>query len=279
MGKKRIQSQQVRRQVRQVRPKGAGQPSTPQQQKRQRRRYVESGGFLQGYAPEFVLRIGQASVAVWVILLLIAVEMIVGPVSPRGLPVKIVAAIAWLFPAVLLGSFLGPGVRLAWQDRKKEPLLVQGQMMGASSFSTSLGLGMLMVKTRGGNEQFLCPPERLAKVPGNVVNVSITVTPGLRHVRTLSLMGQRMMARPEPPAPAVLRQLMVLPVLTPAALAVAVLIGAEVVAFLPIQPDLLHALLAIAGAAVLGLAVYGASYLYQRRLMTAVQALVPGGMG
>ncbi|MGH7776901.1 MAG: hypothetical protein ACREPI_06975 [Candidatus Dormibacterales bacterium] len=278
MGKKRIQSQQVRRQVRQVRPK-APPPATPKQQKRQRRRYVESGGVLQGYAPERVIRLGQAAAVLVAVLFLIALELALGPISPRGLPVKIVAAVAWVFPIVLVTSFLGPGLRLAWGDRKAEPLLIQGQTMGASAVSTSLGLGMLMVKTRGGNEQFLCPPERLAKVPGNVVNVTLTVTPGLRHVRTVSLMGQRMMARPEPPVPSVLRQLRLLPLLTPACLAAAVLVGADVVAFVPVQPDAVHAALVVVGAGALGGAVYGASLLYQRRLMAAVQALVPGAAG
>jgi len=59
MGKRRVQSKQVRRQVRQVKPK---QPSaaaaTPAQQKRQRQQYVQAGGMLQGYSPDFVDRLG-----------------------------------------------------------------------------------------------------------------------------------------------------------------------------------------------------------------------------
>ncbi|MGH7904756.1 MAG: hypothetical protein ACREPA_11635 [Candidatus Dormibacteraceae bacterium] len=279
MGKKRVQSRQLRQQVRQVRPKGVASAPSAQQQKRQRQRYVASGGLLQGYAPEFVVRIGFISGIAIAVFALIIVELIVGPISPHGLAVKIIAALAWLFPIVLLVSFVGPGVRLGWADRKKESLLIQGQLMGASSVSTSLGLGMIMVKTRGGTEQFLCPPDKLAKVPGNVVNVTLTLTPGLRHVRGVSLIGQRMMGRPEPPVPPVLRQLRMLPIITPLALAAAVVVGDDAVAFAPLTPDALHALAAALAAAVLGVAIYALSFLVQRRLMAAVQAIVPGGLG
>ena len=63
MGKRRVQQRQVRRQVRQVKPKLPAQPVTDKQQKRQRERYVAAGGMLQGYAPELVLRVGYVSAA------------------------------------------------------------------------------------------------------------------------------------------------------------------------------------------------------------------------
>ena len=48
---------QVRQQVRKVQPK-AGSAPTAGATKRQRERFVQAGGMLQGYAPEFVLRLG-----------------------------------------------------------------------------------------------------------------------------------------------------------------------------------------------------------------------------
>src|SRR3979409_2698830 len=85
---------------------------------------------------------------------------------------------------------------------------------------------MVMIRTRSGTEQYLVPPERLTtgpgngarrdsglaperltKVPGNVVQVALSVTPNLRHVRSVSVMGQRQMARAEPPVPTVLRRM------------------------------------------------------------------------
>ena len=261
--------------MRQVKPKLPA-AATQQQQRKQQERFLASGGFLQGYAPERVVRFGVYAGIASLVSLLIGLELLFGPVAPHGLPVRIVAALAWLVPIVIAASFVGPGVRLAWRDRKAQPKVVQGQLLGASSVSTSFGLGMLMVQTRGGMEQYLVPTERLAKVPGNQVQVMLTLTPNLRHVRGLQVMGQRMVPRPEPPMPEILKRLRLLPLLTPAALGAAVIVGDEAVAWSPIPNDVLHAILAFVVAAVLGGAVYLAFFLWQRRLAEQAQALVPG---
>ena len=244
-------------------------------QRKQSERYVQSGGVLQGYAPDYVIRIGYVSIAVGVVCLLVIAACLVFLPGVYGWPVAVAASLAWVLPIALLASFVGPGFRLALRDRRTEPKLVQGQLVGASSVSTSMGLGMLMVQTRGGVEQYLVPPARLKQVPGNQVNVVLTVTPNLKHVKSVGVMGQRMVGRVEPPVPPVMRRLQLLPVLTPLALAAAAIVGDDAVALSPIQPTLVHALLAVVAGTVLGAAVYGASYLLQRRLMEEVQALVP----
>jgi len=276
MGKRRVQQRQVRRQVRQVKPKLPAQPVTDKQQKRQRERYVAAGGMLQGYAPELVLRVGYVSAAVAVACVIAMALLIL--FLPYGLPVKIVAALAWVVPIVMLVSFVAPGFRLAWQDRKDEPKLVQGQLMGASEVSTSLGLGMLMVQTRGGVEQYLVPPQKLGKVPGNQVPVMLNVTPRLRHVRSVAVMGQRMVPRGQPPVPDVLKRIRLLPIATPVLLALAAILGDDVVAAAPIPIDVVHALAALVAGALLGGATYGASFLLQRRMQSQLQALIPGGL-
>ncbi len=275
MSKKRVQSRQMRRQMRQIKPKATAAAAGGKEQKRQRERYVASGGLLQGYAPDLVLRLGWYSVAAAVACLLVMAALIA--FLPYGLPVRIAAALPWLVPIVFLASFLAPAFRLAWKDRKAEPRVVQGNLLGASNASTSLGLGMLMLQTRGGMEQYLVRPDRLSKVPGNQVPVILTVTPNLRHVRSVAVMGQRMVGRPEPPVPEVMRRLRLMPIATPAALAAAALVGDEAVAFSPIPNDALHAALAVVAGTALAAAVYGASFLLQRRLMTQVQALMPKG--
>ena len=182
-----------------------------------------------------------------------------------------------MLPIALLASFVGPGFRLALKDRKAEAKLVQGQLMGAASVSTSVGLGMLMVQTRGGVEQYLVPPARLKQVPGNQVSVVLTVTPNLRHVRSVGVMGQRMVGRVEPPVPAVMKRVQLLPMLTPVGIALAAVLGDDAVALSPISPEPLHAVLAVVAGAALAGAVYGVSFLLQRRMMAEVQALVPKG--
>ena len=245
-------------------------------QRKQRERYVQAGGMLQGYAPELVVRIGYlAGAAIVGVLLVMALILLF---LPYGWPVRIVAAVVWLVPVAFGVSFIFPGFRLALRDRKAEPKLAQGQLMGASEVSTSIGLGMLMVKTRGGVEQYLVAPEKLSRVPGNQVNVVLSVTPALRHVRGVNVMGQRVVARPDQPTPAVLKQLRLMPIVTPVALAAAAILGTDVVALLPIQPDLVHAIVALLVGTALAGAVFGVSHLVQRRLYNEVQALMPGGL-
>ena len=272
---------QVRQQVRKVQPKAqqkAGSTPTAGATKRQRERFVQAGGMLQGYAPELVVRVGYISIAIGVACLIVIAALLIFLPAVYGLPDAIAASIAWLLPIALLASFVGPGFRLALRDRKAEPKLVQGKLRGAAAVSTSRGLGMLMIQTRAGEEQYLVPPARLKQVPGNQVSVVLTVTPNLRHVRSVGVMGQRMVGRVEPPVPAVLRRVQLLPVLTPVALSLAAIVGDDAVALAPIEgPSLLHAGLAILGGAILGGAVYGISTLLQRRMMAEVQAMVPKG--
>ena len=265
---------QVRQQMRKVQPKAAPAP-TKGQTKRQRERFVQGGGMLQGYAPDFVLRVGYASIGIAVVCLAVIAALLIFLPPVYGFPVAIAAAVAWVLPIALLASFVGPGFRLALKDRKAEARLVQGQLMGAASVSTSVGLGMLMVQTRGGVEQYLVPPARLKQVPGNQVSVVLTVTPNLRHVRSVGIMGQRMVGRVEPPVPAVMKRVQLLPLLTPIALSLAAVIGDDAVALAPISPMPLHAALALLAGAALAGAVYGASFLLQRRMMAEVQSLVP----
>jgi hypothetical protein len=263
--------------VRKVQPKAAAAP-TAGATRRQRERFVQAGGMLQGYSPEFVLRVGYISIGVGIGCLIVIAALLIFMPPVYGLPDAIAASIAWLLPIALLASFVGPGFRLAMKDRKAEARLVQGQLKGAASVSTSRGLGMLMIQTRGGDEQYLVAPARLKQVPGNQVSVVLTVTPNLRHVRSVGVMGQRMVGRIEPPVPPVMRRVQLIPLLTPVALAVAAIIGADAVALAPVaSPSLLHAGLAIAGGAILGGAVYLGSTLLQRRMMAEVQALVPKG--
>jgi hypothetical protein len=269
MGKK-----QVRTQMRRIQPKGAAS-NAQGATRRQRERFVQAGGMLQGYAPDQVVRWGYIAVGIAVACVLIIAAFIVFLPGIYGWPDAVAAAVAWVFPIALLASFVGPGFRLALRDRKAEPRIVQGQLVGASSVSTSMGLGMLMVQTRAGSEQFLVPPARLKQVPGNQVNVVLTITPNLHHVKSVGVMGQRMVGRVEPPVPPVMQRLQLIPVLTPVALAAAAVIGDDAVALSPIPNSAIHAVLAVLVGAILAAGVYGLSYLFQRRWMAEVQALVP----
>ena len=274
MGKKQVR--QVRQQMRKVQPKAAASNAQGATRK-QRERYVQAGGMLQGYSPDYVIRIGYISIGIAVLCVLIIAAFLAFLPRFYGWPDAVAAAVAWIFPIALLAGFVGPGFRLALRDRKSEPRIIQGQLVGASSVSTSLGLGMLMVQTRGGVEQLLVPPSKLKQVPGNQVNVVVTVTPNLHHVKSVGVMGQRMVGRVEPPVPPVMRRLQLLPLLTPLALAVAAVIGDDAIALSPVETSVsaVHALIAVLVGAILAGGVYGVSFLLQRRMMNEVQALMP----
>lgn len=278
---KKGQTRQIR-QVRRVKPKGlpaqqAPNQGSPKQQRKQREQYVQSGGLLQGYAPGLVLRIGKlAAIAAVVALLIMAAILLF---LPYGWPVRGVAAAVWVVPIAFAASFILPAYRLARRDQKEEPAMVRGQLLGASPVSTSFGMGMLMLQTRAGSEQYLVAVEKLARIPGNQVPVMLTVTNNLRHVRSVGVMGQRMVPMGQQPVPEVVKRLRVMPIATPAALSAAAIIGGDVVGFSPIPGgDILHALLAAVVAVALAGAVYGVSFLLQRRMYAEVQSLLPGSM-
>ncbi|MGH7911566.1 MAG: hypothetical protein ACREQM_06275 [Candidatus Dormibacteraceae bacterium] len=288
-GRPTRQGGQVRqvRQVRQPAPaQPAGQPQrkpTARQQRRQRRQYVESGGLLQGYAPKWVLRISYLGLAGAILCAaVIVVVLVVLPLSFRDLdwPSRVIAAVAWALPIGFAASFLLPGWRLARKDLRAEPTVIQGQLMGSSPVSTSFGLGMLMVKTRGSaaQQQYLVSTEKLARVPGNQVPVLVTMTPNLHHVKSIGIVGQRLAPRPEQPVPAVMGRLRLLPIATPVGICLGAIVGTLVIALLPIENWLLHAILTFLVGAALAAGIYGLTFLIQRRLYAQVQALLPGGM-
>src|SRR3989475_11632921 len=88
MGKKRAQVRQVRQTMRKVQPK-ATPTAASGQTRRQRERFVQAGGMLQGYAPDFVMRLGDIAIGIAVGCLLIvgAILLFVPPLY--GWPVAV----------------------------------------------------------------------------------------------------------------------------------------------------------------------------------------------
>src|SRR5258706_7054251 len=104
MGKK-----QVRAQMRQVKRK----PPTPGQlaqgtTRKQRERYVEAGGMLQGYAPDFVIRLGYIAVGVAVACLIVMAVLILVLRPVYGLADPIVAAVGLVVAGRRAGDLFGP---------------------------------------------------------------------------------------------------------------------------------------------------------------------------
>src|SRR5438876_1821997 len=104
MGKKQVR--QVRQQMRRIQPKAAAASNAQGATRKQRERYVQSGGMLQGYAPDYVIRIGYISVAVAVVCVLIVAALLVFIPSIYGWLDAVAASIAWILPIALLASFV-----------------------------------------------------------------------------------------------------------------------------------------------------------------------------
>src|SRR5207244_13504403 len=127
MGKK-----QVRAQMRRAKPKAPAPGQMAQgTTRKQRERYVEAGGMLQGYAPDFVIRLGYIAIGIAVACLIVMAALILVLRPFYGWADAIAAAVAWLLPIALLARFVAPGFRLALKDRRAEARLVQGQLLGA----------------------------------------------------------------------------------------------------------------------------------------------------
>src|SRR2546421_9605188 len=130
-------------QMRKIKPKvAASAPPGQGATRRQRERYVQAGGMLQGYAPDFVIRLGYIAMGVGVACLLAIAALIIFVTPVYGLPVAIAAALAWVLPIALLASFIAPGFRLALRDRRREARLGAGERVGARPARTPDGPGL-----------------------------------------------------------------------------------------------------------------------------------------
>ncbi len=254
----------------------AGKPGQQDRQAMQRK-YLASGGSLQGYGPEFVIRLTWIAGAISLLCLLMAVEVFLGPLTPgRGVwALDALAALGWLVVPVALASLVAGGARLAYKDRKADPRLVQGHLIGASSVSSTVGLGMVMVRTRTGDEQYFCRPEQVAKLPGNSVPVNLLVTPNLRHVKSVTLMGPRQVSRVEPSIPPAARWMAWLPVAIPLALGFGVLVVDEALSLAPLTSNVpLHFGISLIACLLTVGAIVLASRLVQQRVMSQLSGLI-----
>jgi hypothetical protein len=143
---------------------------------------------LEGYSPARVIRIGTYVAIYQVALLLLAAGL---AFVFRDVPLKVEEVLFFLAAIVAPGTLIWPAVILARRDRKAAPEMVQGQMVGASPVSMVYGLGMVYVNTRQQKLQFNIERRLLRSVPQSQVQVAVRVTPNLRHVASLQVIGPR----------------------------------------------------------------------------------------
>lgn len=144
---------------------------------------------LEGYSPATVIRLTLYLAAYQVVLLVVGVALAV--VFP-DLAVKILTALFFTLAIAIPGTLVWPALVLALRDRKATPEFIQGQMVGASPVSTVFGLGLLQVRTRQATQSVNIERKLLRQVPQNQVQVAVRLTPNLRHVSSLQVIGPRM---------------------------------------------------------------------------------------
>src|SRR5207245_3280494 len=113
MGKK-----QVRAQMRRVKPKAPSPGQMAQgTTRKQRERYVEAGGMLQGYAPDFVVRLGYIAVGVAVACLIVMGVLILVLRPIYGWADAIVLEVGWLQLDALIRRLVASAFHLSIHTR------------------------------------------------------------------------------------------------------------------------------------------------------------------
>lgn len=256
-------------QQRKIKPKAAQfQPPAPA---KGRSRALQAR-MLEGHSPRTVIRLSLYLAGYQLLLLLAGIGLFL---LFGDWPLKVLDAVVFLLAVIIPGTLVWPALVLALRDRKATPELIQGQMIGASPLSTVYGLGLLQVRTRQAQAQLNIERRLLRSVPQNQVQVALRVTPNLRHVSSLQVIGPRFAAGVPVDVPDQYRSAERFPILA--------LIGAYggvfglglILLVLPLYGQLLwlHLLLVPAGMAGAALAARFLTQRYQRKL----EATLTGG--
>jgi hypothetical protein len=227
---------------------------------------------LEGYSPSRVVRLATYLAGYQVALLLIAALAMVFVL--RDLPLRIEAVVFFLAAVITPGTLVWPALVLALRDRRATAELVQGQMVGASPVSMVYGLGMVYVNTRHQRFQLNVERRLLRSIPQSQVQVAARVTPNLRHVQSLQVIGPRFGPSVPAEVPERFRSVERFPVYAIAGTYGAVFGLGLILLLLPLPESLLalHLLLPLIGMAAMAFAARFVTQRAQKRLEATIQA-------
>ncbi|MHB8508684.1 MAG: hypothetical protein ACYDGR_08570 [Candidatus Dormibacteria bacterium] len=260
--------QQTRVQQRKIKPKQAEfQPPVVA-----RKSGALQARMLEGHSPARIIRLTTYLAAYQAVLLLLAVLLAV--LLPPVL-LKVEDVLLFIAAIVVPGALVWPATVLALRDRKATPELIQGQMVGASPVSTIFGLGMLYLNTRQSKVQLNVERRLLKNIPQNQVQVAVRVSPNLRHVSTVQVIGPRIGSSVPNQVPEKFRQAERFPLYAIGG-AYAGVFGLGMIALLallPIDHDLLwlHLLLVPAVMMLAAVAARFATQFFQKKLEASLQ--------
>jgi hypothetical protein len=264
-----VPKQQVRVQQRKIKPKAAQfEPPAPPAKK---------GGLqarmLEGHSPRTIIRLSTYLAVYQLVLLVLMVAL---AVVYRDLAMKIEDVIFFLAAIIVPGALVWPALLLARKDQKATPEMYQGQMVGASPVSMVYGLGMLYLNTRQQKVQFNVERKLLKGIPQTQVQVAARVTPNLRHVSSLQVIGPRFGPSIPVEVPEKFKVAERFPLYVIAGAYGAVFGIGLILLLAPFPGNLLfvHVLLVPAGMAVAAVAVRFITSFAQKRLQTSLEGLV-----
>ncbi len=233
-----------------------------------REEMMRRGGLLEGLSPGQVTRFAGISLVVGIAVIALGVLGLLVELGQRDLFLGVVVvAVAVIMTGTAL-SITAPAYLTARGDRKQPSRTIQGQLVGASSISATPGLATVAISVGKSVEQFRVRRELFERVKGGATVVGITVTPGLNHVQTLTVIRRdRQAVMNEPPISRAMRMSVWLPLASIASLIGGMALGCAIGVLLPLGNGFDHPLVALAlAAAVAGGIALGTRW-YSHRLV------------
>lgn len=233
-----------------------------------RSRVMQRGGLLEGFSPRVVTRVAMLSILGSLVLVALAALGLLVEMGQHDLFLGVVIVVVAALIAGIALSVTAPAWLTARGDRKAEPRNLQGQLVGASRISPTPTLATVAVNVGHNVEQYRVRPELFERIRSGATVVGLTVTPGLNHVQTLTVIRRdRQAVMKEPPVTREMRVAVWLPLISLAALAGGLALGCLIGALLPLGHGADHPLASLVLAAVLAGAVALGSRWYGNRLV------------
>ncbi|HVD04232.1 MAG TPA: hypothetical protein VNF75_08910 [Candidatus Dormibacteraeota bacterium] len=227
---------------------------------------MRRGGLLEGLSPSVVTRLALMSLVAGLVLIALAVLGLLIEIGQHDLFLGITVVLVAVIMAGTALSITAPAFQIARRDRKQAARNVQGQLVGASSISATPTLSTVAINVGKNMEQFRVRAELFERVKTGATVVGLTVTPGLNHVLTLTVIRRdRMAVMKEPPITRAMRISVWLPLISIASLIVGLALGCAIGVLLPLGNGVDHPLLTLVlAAAIAGVIALGTRWYSQR---------------
>jgi len=233
---------------------------------------MSRGGLLEGLAPGMVRRLTLGVALVSLLLIIAAVFAILVEIGQHDLLLGMVVLLVALTIVGLSASVVAPPMRAMRRDRRLPARTVQGPLVGASLVSPTPSLATVALTVGKNVEQFRVRSELFEKLHGGATVVGLTVTPALNYVQTLTVIRRdRLASMSPPPVSRAIRISVWLPLLSLAAVAVALALGCLIGALLPLSSSPLHPLVVVLLVVALAVAVALFSRWYGQRLVKVLE--------